>query len=60
MDIEIPGLGSVLSISQKEYDRGWSEAKKQLDEASFEQAWAEGQALTREQAVAYALEVQDE
>ena len=57
IDMEIPRLGSVSSVSKKEYDRGLSEAKKQLDEASFEQAWAAGQAMTREQAVAYALEV---
>lgn len=33
-----------------------ADVRAQLDEATFEAAWAEGQALTLEQAVAYALE----
>jgi hypothetical protein len=31
--------------------------REQLDEAAFAAAWAEGQAMTLEQAIAYALEV---
>jgi hypothetical protein len=32
--------------------------RAQLDKATFEAAWAEGQAMTLEQAVAYALDEQ--
>jgi len=34
-------------------------ARSQLDEAAFATAWAAGQALTLEQAIAYALEEPD-
>jgi hypothetical protein len=33
-------------------------AKAQLDEATFAALWAEGRAMTMEQAVAYALQTQ--
>jgi hypothetical protein len=38
-----------------EYDRNLAAVRSQLDEATFAQAWAEGQAMTLEQAMAYAL-----
>jgi len=37
------------------YERAVAAARAQLDEATFAAAWAEGQAMTLEQAIAYAL-----
>jgi len=51
-----PRIHSLNAIYQKEFDHAWSEAQKQLDGPVFSQAFAEGQAMTLEQAVAYALE----
>ena len=39
-----------------EYDREVSDLRANIDEAAFSKAWAEGRALTMEQAIAYALE----
>ncbi len=39
-----------------EFERYKASAREALDEASFETAWAEGQAMTHEEAIAYALE----
>ena len=47
------------AIYQKEFDQAWLKAKEGLDGAAFEQALSEGQTMTLEQAVAYALEVID-
>ena len=41
---------------QIEHDRVVANARAQLDEATWETAWAEGRAMTLEQAIAYALE----
>ena len=41
--------------AQAEWQRIAASARAQLDEAAWEAAWAEGQALTLEQAIAYAL-----
>jgi len=38
------------------YERTAAAVRSQLGESAFEEAWAEGQAMTFEQAVAYALE----
>jgi len=38
-----------------DYDRAVASVRAQLDEATFGAAWAEGQALTLEQAIAEAL-----
>jgi ferric-dicitrate binding protein FerR (iron transport regulator) len=38
------------------YDRGSAAAECQPDRETFAAAWAEGQAMTTEQAIAYALE----
>jgi tetratricopeptide (TPR) repeat protein len=38
-------------------DRSVAAVREQLDEATFEAAWAEGRAMSLEQAVSYALEV---
>ncbi len=39
-----------------ELDRDLAATRAQLDAAAFEAAWAEGQAMTLEEAMAYALE----
>jgi non-specific serine/threonine protein kinase len=44
---------------QPEHDRNIAIVRGQLDEAAFEAAWAEGQAMTFDQAVAYAQTVFD-
>jgi len=41
---------------QVEYDREISDLRANMDEAAFAKAWAEGRALTMEQAIEYALE----
>lgn len=38
------------------YESGIAAARTQLDEATFGTAWAEGRAMTTEQAIEYALE----
>jgi non-specific serine/threonine protein kinase len=51
---EAMGLG-LQPADQFEIDRYEAAAREQLDEATFEAAWAEGRAMTLEEAVAYAL-----
>jgi tetratricopeptide (TPR) repeat protein len=46
----------VPPVEQSEYDASVSKLREQLDRAAFSAAWAEGLALSWEQAVAYALE----
>ena len=43
-------------IARPEYERDVAAVRTRLDEASWQAAWAEGQAMTLEQAIAYALE----
>ena len=43
-------------VDQAQYKHHCEAGRAQLDNATFEAAWAEGQAMTVEQAVAYALE----
>ena len=45
----------MAPFDQPEYDRDVAAVRSQLDEALFATAWAEGQAMTLEQAIAYAL-----
>ncbi|MGQ0602055.1 MAG: response regulator transcription factor [Anaerolineales bacterium] len=45
----------LAPIAQAEYVRNTTALRSQLDEAAFVEAWAEGRAMTREGAVAYAL-----
>jgi hypothetical protein len=40
-----------------DYERSVSVARERLDEPVFAAAWADGRAMTLEQAIAYALEV---
>jgi predicted ATPase/DNA-binding XRE family transcriptional regulator len=51
--------GGLEPPDQKEFDHYVAVVHGQLDEAAFEKAWAEGRAMTMEQAIAYALENQD-
>jgi DNA-binding CsgD family transcriptional regulator len=49
------GLGLVrLPDQQQRYDDDLAAARRQLDPDSFEQAWAEGAALSQDEAIAYA------
>jgi non-specific serine/threonine protein kinase len=47
--------GGLAAADQAEHDRYLALAREQLDEAAFASAWAEGCAMTMEQAVDYAL-----
>ena len=46
----------MTPFERVEYDREVSDLRANMDEAAFAKAWAEGRALTMEQAAAYALE----
>ena len=46
---------SVLSFYRADYDRGVAAARAGLEPTDFDRAWAEGRALTWEQAIRYAL-----
>ena len=46
----------LLPIEKIEVDKNIAVARTQLDETTFNAAWAEGRAMTMEQAIAYALE----
>ena len=45
----------ILAFQRQSYVRGVATVRAQLDEAMFAAAWAEGRAMTLEQAIAYAL-----
>ena len=47
---------SLESDDRIPYEHGVASARARLDEEAFAGAWAEGQALSMEQAIAYALE----
>ena len=50
-------LGAPLPPAERpDYERNLAAARAQLDEVTWQTAWAEGQAMTQEQAIAYALE----
>ena len=48
--------GMLWPAERHEWERYVPATRAQLDEATFTAAWAEGQAMSLEQAVAYALE----
>jgi hypothetical protein len=51
------GLGLSRSPNaQEEHEKGVSAARALLGAPAFSAAWEEGRAMTREQAIAYALE----
>jgi hypothetical protein len=55
------GSGEVLfQAHRQEFDRAAATARGQLDETTWQAAWAEGRAMTLEQAIAYALEESEE
>jgi len=45
----------LLIVDQVEYEHHLRSVRNQLDTAAFDRAWAEGQSMTMEKAVAYAL-----
>jgi predicted ATPase/DNA-binding XRE family transcriptional regulator len=47
---------SMSPAARAEHDRHVADARAQMDGATFNQAWADGKAMTMEQAIAYALE----
>ena len=54
-NIHIP----MTTFERVEYDREVNDLRVNMDEATFAKSWAEGRAMTMEQAIAYALENQD-
>jgi non-specific serine/threonine protein kinase len=53
----LESLGAVMALGDPvAYERDLEAIRAQLDQATFSAAWAEGRALTLEQAVAYAWE----
>ena len=51
----------ILSpAGEADFKRNFTLARAQVDEHTFQEAWEEGMAMTLEQAVAYALEENDE
>ncbi len=53
----LQNLGASLQpADQIEIDRYQDDVRAQLDEKTFEKAWAEGRAMSIEDAVAYALD----
>jgi non-specific serine/threonine protein kinase len=51
------GLGTHIESTDRDlYDRDLAAARAQLDEQVWQHAWAEGQAMSLEQAISYALE----
>jgi tetratricopeptide (TPR) repeat protein len=49
-------LTQPMAARRQELDRILAATRAELDEATFEAAWAEGRAMSLEQAIAYALE----
>jgi non-specific serine/threonine protein kinase len=49
-------ISSPLPSDLTEYERSMSAVRARLGEAAFTAAWAEGRTMSREQAIAYALE----
>jgi len=53
-------LGTVLEpLERRLYEAAMNSARAQFDAATFDALWAEGQAMTLEQAITYALEASD-
>ena len=50
------GFAPSMPLERTDFDHALTGTLIQLDEAAFKEAWAEGSAMTVEQAVAYALE----
>jgi predicted ATPase len=54
--LEASGFVPSMPLERTDFDHTLTGALIQLDETAFQKAWAEGSAMTVEQAVAYALE----
>ena len=53
-------IGSPMTpLERREYDQAVSNLRARIDETALAKAWAEGRALTMEQAIEYALEKTD-
>jgi predicted ATPase len=52
--------GPMFPVDQPDYERTLAMVRTQLDETAFATAWAEGQAMTIEQAIDYALNSNNE
>ncbi|MEJ2733602.1 MAG: protein kinase [Anaerolineae bacterium] len=50
------GFAPSMPLERTDFDHAYTGTLIQLDETAFQGAWAEGSAMTMEQAVAYALE----
>jgi hypothetical protein len=48
----------MMPIERPEYDREVNDLRNNMEEATFARVWAEGRALTMEQAIKYALEIE--
>ena len=46
----------ILPFDQKEHERNVASVRTELDEATFAAAWADGHAMSLDQAIAYAME----
>ena len=53
------GKSFLLPDERACYERSVAAARAQLDEAAFAAAWAEGRAMTLEQAILFALDRQN-
>ena len=52
---EAASKGILSPAGEADFARNFALAREQVDDATFNAAWAEGRAMTWEQAVAYAL-----
>jgi hypothetical protein len=50
----------VPTYERTQYEQNMEMSRKNLDDATFTKVWAEGRAMTMEQAIDYALELQDD
>ena len=53
------GAQAMDPVDRAEYDRNVAGARSQIGAEQFDAAWVEGQAMTPEQAIAYALDTDD-
>ena len=54
--VHLEGMSAVLQSDDREmYARGIASARAQLDDATFDAAWAAGRAMPSEDAIDYAL-----
>src|SRR5437667_2425112 len=53
----LEAMGAVQDpVDRAEYEQGLAAARVQLDEEAFAKTWAEGRAMSMDQAIAYALD----